>query len=176
MKVLGSYPAKVTRSEPQPGQVRQVAAADAIESVVVRAAEPAVAGAKRSKRLVDRDSRAEDTLVRVGDLLVGGDGFVVMAGPCSVESAEQVNTTARAVRDAGAHVLRGGVFKPRTSPYAFQGLGWEAHPAVRRPAGASARDHPGDAVEQVAGYPRVADILRSAPATCRTSTRWGARQ
>src|SRR6185295_18167976 len=100
VKVLGSYPAKVTRSEPQPGQVRQVAAADAIESVVVRAAEPAAAGAKRSKRLVDRDSRAEDTLVRVGDLLVGGDGFVVMAGPCSVESAEQVNTTARAVRDA----------------------------------------------------------------------------
>ena len=67
----------------------------------------------------------EDTIVRVGDLLIGGDGFVVMAGPCSVESAEMIEKTALYVRDKGAHILRGGVFKPRTGPYAFQGLGLE---------------------------------------------------
>ena len=71
--------------------------------------------------------------MRVGDLLVGGDGFVVMAGPCSVESAEQIDTTASFVRDHGAHVLRGGAFKPRTSPYAFQGLGWEGLELLARP-------------------------------------------
>jgi chorismate mutase/prephenate dehydratase len=159
VKVLGSYPAKVTRSEPQPGQVRQTPATEGLEAVVVRP--PAPTG-KRSKRLVDRDTRAEDTLVRVGDVLVGGDGFVVMAGPCSVESAEQVNTTARAVREAGAHVLRGGVFKPRTSPYAFQGLGWDgltlladAGRSVGLPIITEVM-----AVEQVAGMARVADVLQ----------------
>jgi chorismate mutase / prephenate dehydratase len=159
VKVLGSYPAKVTRSEPQPGQVRQVPATEALEAVVVR---PPATAEKASKRLVDRASRAEDTLVRIGDVLVGGDGFVVMAGPCSVESAEQVNATARAVRDAGAHVLRGGVFKPRTSPYAFQGLGWEgltllaeAGRSVGLPIITEVM-----AVEQVAGIARVADVLQ----------------
>jgi len=79
----------------------------------------------RSKqyKLADRASRPEDTVVRVRDLLIGGGSFVVMAGPCSVESQEQIEKTARHVREQGAHVLRGGVFKPRTSPYAFQGLG-----------------------------------------------------
>src|SRR5512146_1615856 len=76
-------------------------------------------------RLVERAGRGEDTLVRVGDVLVGGSGFVVIGGPCSVEAVEQVTAAARAVKDLGAHALRGGVFKPRTSPYAFQGLGWQ---------------------------------------------------
>jgi 3-deoxy-7-phosphoheptulonate synthase len=62
------------------------------------------------------------TIVRVGDVLVG-QGFTVIAGPCSVESEEQTVETARAVKEAGADMLRGGAFKPRTSPYAFQGLG-----------------------------------------------------
>jgi 3-deoxy-7-phosphoheptulonate synthase len=62
------------------------------------------------------------TIVRVGDVKVG-QGFVVIAGPCSVESEEQTLETARAVKAAGADMLRGGAFKPRTSPYAFQGLG-----------------------------------------------------
>src|ERR1035438_9061082 len=64
----------------------------------------------------------DDTVIPVGNLLIGGGGFLVMAGPCSVESADQITTTARAVREAGAQILRGGVFKPRTSPYAAQGL------------------------------------------------------
>ena len=71
------------------------------------------------------------TGVKVGDV-VFGEGFVVVAGPCAVESARQVSEAARAVREAGARVLRGGVFKPRTSPYAFQGLGWEGLELLRR--------------------------------------------
>jgi chorismate mutase/prephenate dehydratase len=74
--------------------------------------------------LADRASRQEDTVVRVGNLLIGDSSFVVMAGPCSVESQAQIHSTARHVREQGAHILRGGVFKPRTSPYAFQGLGY----------------------------------------------------
>ncbi len=61
--------------------------------------------------------------VRVGSVELGGRGFVVIAGPCAVESDEQIRTTAKAVAQAGAHLLRGGAFKPRTSPYSFQGLG-----------------------------------------------------
>jgi 3-deoxy-7-phosphoheptulonate synthase len=63
------------------------------------------------------------TTVRVGDVEIGGGSFVVIAGPCSVESEEQTLTTARAVKAAGADMMRGGAFKPRTSPYSFQGLG-----------------------------------------------------
>lgn len=74
-------------------------------------------------KLVSREAKAEDTVVRVGGVPVGGGHFAVMAGPCSVESEEQTLTIARAVRAAGAHILRGGAFKPRTSPYSFQGLG-----------------------------------------------------
>jgi 3-deoxy-7-phosphoheptulonate synthase len=70
-----------------------------------------------------RDARPEGTCIKVGPLEIGGPGFVVMAGPCAIEDADQTERTAAAVAAAGAHVLRGGVFKPRTSPYSFQGLG-----------------------------------------------------
>ena len=73
---------------------------------------------------VSREWKQEDTVVRLpGGLAVGGSDVVVMAGPCSVESEEQILTAAHIVRDAGAAILRGGAFKPRTSPYSFQGLG-----------------------------------------------------
>lgn len=75
-------------------------------------------------RQVSRDWQPEGTLVRLpGGVTVGGDDVVVMAGPCSVETERQIVETARLVRDAGATVLRGGAFKPRSSPYSFQGLG-----------------------------------------------------
>jgi 3-deoxy-7-phosphoheptulonate synthase len=76
-------------------------------------------------KLVSREVKPEDTVVRVGDVPVGGSEFVVAAGPCAVESREQTLTVARRVKAAGARLLRGGAFKPRTSPYAFQGLGEE---------------------------------------------------
>jgi len=77
----------------------------------------------RPYKLAGRDFKHEDTLVPVGPYDIGGSGLVVIAGPCAVESEEQLIRIARAVKKAGAQMLRGGAFKPRTSPYAFQGLG-----------------------------------------------------
>jgi 3-deoxy-7-phosphoheptulonate synthase len=71
------------------------------------------------------------TVIQVGDLRIGED-FVVIAGPCAVESEEQTLMTARLVKEAGAHMLRGGAFKPRSSPYAFQGLGLKALQILER--------------------------------------------
>jgi 3-deoxy-7-phosphoheptulonate synthase len=76
-------------------------------------------------KLASRTFRSEPTVVTVGDVRIGGDEVVVMAGPCSAESEQQVRATATAVRRAGAKILRGGAFKPRSSPYSFQGLGEE---------------------------------------------------
>ncbi|MGC4083821.1 MAG: N-acetylneuraminate synthase family protein [Vicinamibacterales bacterium] len=76
-------------------------------------------------KLASRTFKAEPTIVTVGDIRIGGDEVIVMAGPCSAESEQQVHATAAAVRKAGAKILRGGAFKPRSSPYAFQGLGEE---------------------------------------------------
>jgi 3-deoxy-7-phosphoheptulonate synthase len=76
----------------------------------------------RSFKLASREVRPEGSLIKVGNAEVGGKRIAVIAGPCAVESAEQVEAAADAVKSAGAHMLRGGAFKPRTSPYAFQGL------------------------------------------------------
>src|SRR5262249_36054020 len=70
--------------------------------------------------------RREPTVVRVGEVAIGGPRIAVIAGPCSVENRDQILETARAVKAAGATLLRGGAFKPRTSPYEFQGHGEEA--------------------------------------------------
>ncbi len=76
-------------------------------------------------KLASRDFHPEDTLIRIGGTTVGGNDFWVVAGPCSVEGRELLLEAARLVRDGGAHALRAGAFKPRTSPYSFQGLGEE---------------------------------------------------
>jgi 3-deoxy-7-phosphoheptulonate synthase len=76
-------------------------------------------------KLASRTFKPEDTIFTVGEVRFGGDEVIVMAGPCSAESESQVHQTAAAVKRAGAKVLRGGAFKPRTSPYTFQGLGEE---------------------------------------------------
>lgn len=76
-------------------------------------------------KLTSREFREADTIVRVGDVEIGPGRFVVMAGPCAIESEAQIVETARRVKEAGAKILRGGAFKPRTSPYSFQGLGEE---------------------------------------------------
>jgi 3-deoxy-7-phosphoheptulonate synthase len=87
-------------------------------------------------KLVSRAFRRETSVVRIGDVEIGGRTIVLMAGPCAVESEEQIFLTAAAVRAAGARVLRGGAFKPRTSPYSFQGLGEEGLRLIRRAADA----------------------------------------
>jgi 3-deoxy-7-phosphoheptulonate synthase len=76
-------------------------------------------------KLASRTFKPEGTVVVIDDLRIGGDEVIVMAGPCSAETEEQVFTTAAAVKKAGAKVFRGGAFKPRSSPYSFQGLGEE---------------------------------------------------
>ena len=74
-------------------------------------------------KLAGREFHPDDTLVQVGDITIGGDEVVVMAGPCSVEDEKQIVDTAWTARAAGARILRGGAFKPRSSPYSFRGLG-----------------------------------------------------
>jgi 3-deoxy-7-phosphoheptulonate synthase len=76
-------------------------------------------------KLISRDLRPEKTVVRIGDATIGGDDLAIIAGPCAIESREQAFAVAEAVRRSGARFFRGGAYKPRTSPYAFQGLGEE---------------------------------------------------
>ena len=85
-------------------------------------------------KLASRAFRPEGTVVVMDDVRIGGDEVIVMAGPCSAESEEQVHSTAAAVKRAGAKVLRGGAFKPRSSPYSFQGLGEEGLRLLRAAA------------------------------------------
>jgi 3-deoxy-7-phosphoheptulonate synthase len=77
----------------------------------------------RPYKLASREFRPENSLISLNGVKFGGDELIIIAGPCSVESRTQILETALAVREAGAHALRGGAFKPRTSPYSFQGLG-----------------------------------------------------
>src|SRR3954463_11478908 len=86
----------------------------------------AVTPISRPFKLTSREFHPEDTVIRVLDAVIGDGSLTMMAGPCSVESRDQLFETADAVKDAGATILRGGAFKPRTSPYAFQGLGVQA--------------------------------------------------
>ncbi|HEY2933322.1 MAG TPA: 3-deoxy-7-phosphoheptulonate synthase [Acidobacteriota bacterium] len=76
-------------------------------------------------KLVSREIKEDDTVVKIGGVPIGGGHFTVIAGPCAVETRQQLLATARLVKQHGANILRGGAFKPRTSPYSFQGLGEE---------------------------------------------------
>lgn len=125
-------------------------------------------------KLASRDYHPEDSIVRINGISVGEQQVVVMAGPCSVESREQLMETAALVQSAGAHILRGGAWKPRTSPYAFQGLGLKGLELLRE-----ARDvfHLPVVTEvmspqDVALVAQYADILQVARATCKTFLCW----
>ncbi len=96
-----------------------------LESLTVLPQVEKVMAVQKRYKLVSRESHPENSIVNVDGLEVGGAKFSIMAGPCSVESHDQLLTTARAVKAAGATILRGGAYKPRTSPYEFQGLGKE---------------------------------------------------
>ena len=85
-------------------------------------------------KLVSREFNPTDTIIDVDGVKIGGKEIVVMAGPCAVESLEQLRESARAVKECGAKILRGGAFKPRTSPYDFQGLGEEGLKLLRQTA------------------------------------------
>jgi 3-deoxy-7-phosphoheptulonate synthase len=100
-------------------------------------------------KLVSRELHAHDTVVRLGKLAIGGRGFAVIAGPCAVETESQMRNTARFAKAAGAHGLRAGAYKPRTSPYAFQGHGLEGLKLLR-------------ATGDEFGMPIVTEVMESA--------------
>ena len=108
--VIGAVGSRAT------GDPRLVEVLDGVQEVV-RISEP--------YKLASRTFKPEDTIINVGDVRIGGDEVIVIAGPCSAESEQQVMATAEAVKRAGAKMFRGGAFKPRSSPYSFQGLGEE---------------------------------------------------
>jgi chorismate mutase/prephenate dehydratase len=122
LKVLGSYPMQHrARTSPK----IEILAGGPPEG---EAEPPEPVAEKREKvsyRLASRDHKADDTIIAVRGVRIGGPGFVVIAGPCAVESREQIHRCARYVKECGGQLLRGGCFKPRTSPYSFQGLGFE---------------------------------------------------
>ncbi len=98
---------------------------------------PGVADAYRVSapyKLVSREFKQNDTIIEINNIKIGGDEAIIIAGPCSVESKEQTFTIAKEVSKAGAKILRGGAFKPRTSPYSFQGLGEEGLKILREAA------------------------------------------
>ena len=122
LKVLGCYPQQ-QRSRTAPSiQALIEGAPHAAPPPVVAAEEPKVAV---SYRLASRENKPEDTVIDVRGVKIGGAGLVVIAGPCAVESREQIHRCARHVKECGGMILRGGCFKPRTSPYSFQGMGFE---------------------------------------------------
>ncbi len=96
-----------------------------LESLLVLPQVESVLRVQKRYKLASRESHPEPTVVDVSGVRVGGQEFVLMAGPCSVESEDQLLKTARTVKASGAKILRGGAYKPRTSPYEFQGLGRE---------------------------------------------------
>jgi chorismate mutase/prephenate dehydratase len=124
LKILGCYPAKdfeKTKAEPQHNRDDNHKLSAVMPEVVTEAR----IIHKVSYKLASREYKKEDTIINVKDVKIGGGNFIIIAGPCSVESFEQINQCAREVKENYSHILRGGCFKPRTSPYAFQGLGYE---------------------------------------------------
>ncbi len=121
LKVLGSYPSRDLRPTAEDSHATQVEPSGRDELLAVRPPPATPSGYK----LGSRGHKKVNTVVEVAGVRIGGDDLVLIAGPCAVESWDQIIETARAVRDAGGSILRGGCFKPRTSPYSFQGLGFE---------------------------------------------------
>ncbi|MDD3930980.1 MAG: 3-deoxy-7-phosphoheptulonate synthase [Eubacteriales bacterium] len=93
-----------------------------IEALEIQSAVERVMKVQEPYKRANRKFHPDDTEIRIGDLIIGGQRIVVMAGPCSIESEDQVRLIAASVKKSGAKMLRGGAFKPRTSPYSFQGL------------------------------------------------------
>ncbi|MEW6004013.1 MAG: bifunctional 3-deoxy-7-phosphoheptulonate synthase/chorismate mutase [Stygiobacter sp.] len=133
IKVLGSYPSQeLERTKLEYNKIfneieeeiekvskEKKNAVKSIPDIQVKKGKP------KSYKLASRDYKAEDTIIKVRDVEIGGNNFIVIAGPCSVENEEMIMKCALEAKENGAHILRGGCFKPRTSPYSFQGLGYE---------------------------------------------------
>jgi chorismate mutase/prephenate dehydratase len=128
MKVLGSYPSqelertKLEYPNILNEQVESIPNGHETETEI----QPVKKSKSKSYRLASRDYKSDDTIIKVKNVVVGGNNFIVIAGPCSVESEEMILKCALEAKENGAQILRGGCFKPRTSPYSFQGLGLDA--------------------------------------------------
>ena len=107
-------------------------------------------------KLASRDFKPENTIISVDGVKIGGNDVVVMAGPCSVEGREQIIETAKSIKKAGAKILRGGAFKPRTSPYSFQGLGEEGLKLLKY-------------AKEETGMPIITEVMdtRNVPLVCK---------
>ncbi len=97
-------------------------------------------------KLASRDSHPEDTIIDVDGVKIGGGNIVIMAGPCAVENETQIMTIAKAIKTSGANIIRGGAFKPRTSPYSFQGMGKDGLKLLRK-------------AKEATGLPIVTEIM-----------------
>lgn len=126
LKILGCYPnCDVDRTLVKNENLSQESQA-LLEQAMKPIEEKKISSSSgKGYKLASRDSRTENTVIQVGDVKIGDGNFLVMAGPCSVESREQILACAKHAKDNGVSILRGGVFKPRTSPYSFQGMGYE---------------------------------------------------
>lgn len=163
LKVLGSYPSQHrARTSPHAAALVGEPAGEAA-AAPDPGAEPQPAPAPGvSYRLASRAHRPEDTVIDVRGVKIGGARFVVIGGPCAVESRDQILKCARAVKESGGAMLRGGCFKPRTSPYSFQGLGFEALDMLAR----AGREYDLPIVtevlspQDVEAVARVADVLQ----------------
>ena len=165
VRILGTYPRSGTVSLAQKQQTTVPISQGIAEAPTANIVAPLPAAKEHSAyRLASRAHRGTDTIIEIGQIRVGGDDapFVMIAGPCSVESREQITACACAVRDAGGGLLRGGCFKPRTSRYDFQGLGFDGLTLLHEAAQAYGLRivtevlHPAD-VDAVA---READVLQ----------------
>jgi chorismate mutase/prephenate dehydratase len=121
LKVLGSYPSRDLRPKPIERKVTKVVPQG--RSVLARPAPTSTS--PKGYKLGSRGHKEHDTIVEVSGVKIGGDELVMIAGPCAVESWDQVMSAAKVVKESGGALLRGGCFKPRTSPYSFQGLGYD---------------------------------------------------
>jgi chorismate mutase/prephenate dehydratase len=122
LKVLGCYPAQHRAKTSPKIEILAGGPPEAEGEPPEPASKPKE---KVSYKLASRDHKGDDTIIDVRGVRIGGPGFVVIAGPCAVESSDQIRKCARYVKECGGQLLRGGCFKPRTSPYSFQGLGFE---------------------------------------------------
>jgi len=128
MKVLGSYPSQeLERTKLEYLNIlNEHSESEANGQKIKTEVLPEKKSKSKSYRLASREYKSDDTIIKVKDVVIGGSNFIVIAGPCSVESEEMILKCALEAKENGAQILRGGCFKPRTSPYSFQGLGLDA--------------------------------------------------
>ncbi len=159
LQVIGSYDVDIAQAAAEPGKPRRV---QLTETAAPVEAPPLPESAAKNWPKASRPAHPQGTRIPIGNAVLGGDDFVIIAGPCSVESREQVLATAREVAGHGARLLRGGAFKPRTNPYSFQGLGWEGVALLAEAGRATGLPVVSEvmSVEQVERMAREVDVLQ----------------